>query len=169
MTAVDVAPALAAQHCTFWVGGVHFGVGVEQVQEVLRYQEMSAAPGAPAAVAGLINLRGQIVTAIDLRARLGLAPRDPDRLPMNVVVRSRGEIVSLLVDDIGDVIDTGGAGVEAVPSTVPPLVRATVRGVVPLPDAILLLLDADTAADVTTDLGADPTPITARPTPGENP
>ena len=102
-TAASSAPS---QCCTFWVDGLYFGVAVSEVQEVLRYQELTAVPSGPEAVHGLINLRGQIVTALDLRCRLGLPARPEGVLPMNVIVRSRGEVVSLLVDDIGDVIDT---------------------------------------------------------------
>ncbi|WP_300600701.1 chemotaxis protein CheW, partial [uncultured Nocardioides sp.] len=81
--------------CTFWVDGLYFGLQVEHVQEVLRYQQLTVVPCAPDAVHGLINLRGQIVTALDLRCRLGLPPRPEGELPMNVIVRSRGEVVSL--------------------------------------------------------------------------
>lgn len=136
------------RYCTFWVDGLFFGVAVCDVQEVLRYHEMTPVPRAPEAVFGLINLRGQIVTALDLRHRLGLSARPADRLPMNVVVRSRDEVVSLLVDDIGDVIDTADATAEPVPPTLPAAVRDVVTHVIPLPDAILLVLDADSAADV---------------------
>jgi purine-binding chemotaxis protein CheW len=139
----------ADQYCTFWAGGVHFGVDVVDVQEVMRHQEMSPVPGAPAAVAGLLNLRGQIVTAIDLRRRLALPERGPDEQPMNVVLHSREEIVSLLVDDIGDVIDAAGIPVNHVPTTLPDTLRAAVRGVLTLPDSVVLVLDADQAADVT--------------------
>jgi purine-binding chemotaxis protein CheW len=138
-----------SQYCTFWVDGLFFGVAVSAVQEVLRYQHLTAVPSGPEAVHGLINLRGQIVTALDLRCRLGLAPRPEDALPMNVIVRSRGEVVSLLVDDIGDVIDTGDLAVEAAPANVPSIVQDVIVGVLPLPDSILLVLDADRAADVT--------------------
>jgi purine-binding chemotaxis protein CheW len=143
-----------SQYCTFWVDGLFFGVAVSEVQEVLRYQHLTAVPSGPEAVHGLINLRGQIVTALDLRCRLGLAPRPDDALPMNVIVRSRGEVVSLLVDDIGDVItvDTGPGGnlaLEPTPQNVPSIVQDVVVGVLPLPDSILLVLDADRAADVT--------------------
>jgi purine-binding chemotaxis protein CheW len=106
-------------------------------------------PRASAAVTGLINLRGQIVTAVDLRVRLGLPPRPEGALPMNVIVRNRGEVVSLLVDDIGDVIDTAGIEPEPVPSNMPPGLREVVLGVRPLPESILLVLDADQAVDVT--------------------
>ncbi|RNL78262.1 chemotaxis protein CheW [Nocardioides marmorisolisilvae] len=137
-----------SQYCTFWVDGLFFGVGVECVQEVLRYQQLTAVPSAPEAIQGLINLRGQIVTALDLRCRLGLPPRADDALPMNVIVRSRGEVVSLLVDDIGDVIDTSGLELEPAPANVPSVVQDVVHGVLALPDSILLVLDADRAADV---------------------
>jgi len=137
-----------SQYCTFWVNGLFFGVAVSGVQEVLRYQPLTAVPSAPEAIQGLINLRGQIVTAVDLRFRLGLPPRPEDALPMNVIVRSRGEVVSLLVDDIGDVIDTSGLDLEPAPANVPSVIQDVVTGVLALPDAILLVLDADRAADV---------------------
>jgi purine-binding chemotaxis protein CheW len=143
-----------AQYCTFWVDGLFFGVAVSEVQEVLRYQQLTAVPAAPEAVQGLINLRGQIVTALDLRTRLGLAPRPEEALPMNVIVRSRGEVVSLLVDDIGDVITvdpstSGGLDLEAPPANVPSIVQDVLVGVLPLPGELLLVIDADRAADVT--------------------
>ena len=137
------------EYCTFWVADLFFGVPVDQVQEVLRHQPMTPVPRAPEAVRGLINLRGQIVTAVDLRVRLGLPPREaPDAAPMNVIVRSRGEVISLLVDDIGDVIDTTGVAGEPAPSNIPADVQQVVLGVRPLPDQILLVLDADRAVDV---------------------
>lgn len=138
----------AEQYCTFWVDGLFFGVAVMDVQEVLRYHDMTVVPRAPESVHGLINLRGQIVTAIDLRTRLGLPPRGPGELPMNVVFRSRDETVSLLVDDIGDVIDTSGHVLEPAPVTLPGAVRSVLHGVLPLPDSILLVIDPSRAADV---------------------
>lgn len=148
-TAASVAGT--EQFCTFWVDDLFFGVAVDEVQEVLRHQPMTPVPKAHDAVHGLINLRGQIVTAVDLRVRLGLPARATDRLPMNVIVRSGGEVVSFLVDDIGDVIDTGeqsGVVPESAPSNMPATVSAVVQGVRPLPDAILLVLDVDRALDL---------------------
>ena len=142
----------AGQYCTFWVDDLFFGISVEEVQEVLRHQQMTCVPRAQEAVSGLINLRGQIVTAVDLRVRLGLPPCPSDRLPMNVIVRSRGEIVSILVDDIGDVIDVADLELQPVPSTMPVVVRDVVHGVRILPNEILLVLDADRALDVTTEI-----------------
>ena len=138
----------ARQFCTFWVDGLFFGVDVEWVQEVLRFQDMTAVPCAPESVFGLINLRGQIVTALDLRCRLGLPPREDGVLPMNVIVRSRGEVVSLLVDDIGEVIDADIDTVHPAPANLPVRVQEVVHGVMQVPGAILLVLDADRAVDV---------------------
>lgn len=146
MSTLELAPP--RQYCTFWVDGLFFGVAVAGVQEVLRYQEMTVVPRAPEAVHGLINLRGQIVTAVDLRCRLGLPPRPEGVLPMNVIVHRGGEVASLLVDDIGDVIDTDGLELETVPTNLPSSVREVVSGVLPLPDAILLVLEAERAVDV---------------------
>ena len=151
--------ATTEQLCTFWVDDLFFGVAVEEVQEVLRHQPMTPVPRADDAVTGLINLRGQIVTAVDLRVRLGLPARDAEKLPMNVIVRSRGEVISILVDDIGDVIDTAGVEPQPAPSTLPREVQDVVRGVRPLPESILLVLDADRAVDV----------VTATDNPGGNP
>src|SRR6056297_1668529 len=93
------------QLCTFTLENYLFGVDARSVQEVIRYQSMTRVPLAHESVAGLINLRGQIVTAIDLRKRLRMAERESGKLPMNVVVRADEGAVSLLVDQIGDVIE----------------------------------------------------------------
>src|SRR5262249_48304790 len=82
------SPMEKNQFCTFVLDGHFFGVEVHKVQEVIRYLEMTRVPLAPPVVQGLINLRGQIVTAIDLRRRLQLRERPADRLPMNVVIRT---------------------------------------------------------------------------------
>lgn len=129
------------QFCTFHLGDLEFGIEVLQVQEVIRAQAMTRVPLAPRAVRGLINLRGQIVTAVDLRERLGLPPRDADRPPMNVVVQTEEGAVSLLVDEIGDVLDVDDDASEATPETLAAPARELLRGVYKLPDRLLLILD----------------------------
>jgi purine-binding chemotaxis protein CheW len=146
------------QVCTFWVDGLFLGIAVGQVQEVLRTQPMTPVPGAPDAVRGLINLRGQIVAAVDLRRRLGRPPAAAEHEPMNVIVHSLGEVVSLLVDDIGDVLDTQGVARQPVPANLPGPVQEIATGVLPLDAAILLLVDADRAVDVT-----EPVPLSPHP------
>lgn len=137
--------AEAQQFCTFFLEGLFFGIEVEKVQEVIRYQEMTRVPLAPSVVGGLINLRGQIVTAVDMRRRLGLSERPEDQLPMNVVVRTDDGAVSLLVDEIGDVLETEEESFERPPETVQGVARELIRGVYKLKGQLLLILDTDKA------------------------
>lgn len=136
------------QFCTFYVDGLFFGVDVLRVQEVIRFQEMTRVPLASPVVSGLINLRGQIVTAIDLRRRLVLTERPADQLPMNVVVRTDDGAVSLLVDDIGDVLEVDESTYERPPETLTGAARQIVRGVYKLKDRLLLIIDTDQTVDV---------------------
>jgi len=131
------------QFATFYLDKLLFGVEVEKVQEVIRYQEMTRVPLAPPVVTGLINLRGQIVTAMDLRRRLELSQRDAEKLPMNVVVRSGEEAVSLLVDEIGDVLEVEDQTFEAPPETLQGVARELIRGAYKLKDRLLLVLDTE--------------------------
>lgn len=136
------------QFCTFFVEGIQFGIEVLKVQEVLKYQEMTPVPLAPTVVSGLINLRGQIVTALDLRTRLGLPPRPSGSLPMNVVIRAEDGAVSLLVDEIGDVLETTEETFEEPPATLDAQARDLIRGVYKLDQRLLLILDTDKALNV---------------------
>ena len=134
--------------CTFFLDRHFFGVPVQQVQEVIRYQEMTRVPLVPQVVRGLINLRGQIVTAIDLRRRLGMSERAADHLPMNVVVRTDDGALSLLVDEIGDVIEVEEKTFEQPPETLKGTAREMIRGVHKLPERLLLLLDTERVVNV---------------------
>lgn len=138
------------QLSTFFVADLFFGVDVLCVQEVLRFQQMTRVPQAPEVIEGLINLRGQIVTAIDMRRRLGLPPRDGDLTPMNMVVRTEDGAVSLLVDEIGDVLDVEVVTYEPPPDNLDPTARALIRGVFKLKDRLLLVLDAEKTVDLAT-------------------
>ena len=131
------------QFCTFYVDGHYFGLDVLKVQEVIRYQEMTRVPLAPPVVRGLINLRGQIVTAIDLRRRLELRDRPADQLPVNVVVQTDDGAVSLLVDEIGDVLEVPEKAFEPPPETLRGPARELIRGAYKLQDRLLLILDTD--------------------------
>ncbi|MEP6781094.1 MAG: chemotaxis protein CheW [Gemmatimonadaceae bacterium] len=131
----------ATQYCTFLVDGLYFGIDVLRVQEVIRTLPLTRVPLAAPAVKGLINLRGQLVTAIDLRTTLHLTPRDESQEPMNVVVRTDDGAISLLVDDIGDVIVPDEATFENPPETIPAEARAFIKGVYKLPGSLLLVLD----------------------------
>lgn len=129
------------QYCTFRLADLLLGVDVQCVQEVIRFQEMTPVPLAQEAVRGLINLRGQIVTAIDLRCQLSLPKRDAKKRPMNVVIRTGDGAVSLLVDEIGDVIEVDEESFEPPPETISETTRECVRGIHKLDGRLMLVLD----------------------------
>lgn len=137
--------AVSHQFCTFFLDKQFFGVPVEQVQEVIRYQEMTHVPLVPEIVRGLINLRGQIVTAIDLRRCLKMPDRAAGQLPMNVVVHSTNGPVSLLVDEIGDVLEVDEQSFERPPETLQGPSRELVRGVYKLQGRLMSVLDTERA------------------------
>ncbi len=139
------------QLCTFSIDQHLFGIDVLDVQEIIRQQETTRVPLASPMIHGLINLRGQIVTVIDLRQRLGLPPRANSAPPINVVVRSDDGATSLLVDEIGDMLNVEAESFETPPETVRGPVRDLMSGVCKLDGRLLLVLD--TAKTV--DLGGD--------------
>jgi purine-binding chemotaxis protein CheW len=139
------AAATDAQLATFWLDGDLYGVEVEHVQEVLKSQGLTRVPLAPPAVAGLINLRGQVVTAIELRERLGRPPRPEGTDAVVIVVRLHGEAVSLLVDSIADVVDVNANDFEAPPDTLDGQARDLIRGAYKLSNHLLLALDVQKA------------------------
>lgn len=102
---------------------------------------MTPVPLAPAAVRGLMNLRGQIVTAIDLRTRLCLEPISLDVSPMNIIIRDGDSVVSLLVDEVGDVIDADADLFESPPANLSGVASELVKEVYKLPERLLLILD----------------------------
>ena len=139
------------QFCTFFLDELFFGVEVTQVQEVMRHQPMTRVPLTTNVVSGIINLRGQTVTALDMRRRLDLPARDlgpEDDLPMNLVLRTRGGIVSILVDRIGDVLTVEDSLRAPVPNTVQREVRELLTDVYKLKGALLLPLDIEELVNV---------------------
>jgi purine-binding chemotaxis protein CheW len=141
--------AHTSQFCTFYLDKLLFGVELKGVQEVIRSLDMTKVPLAPAVVRGLINLRGQIVTAVDLRRRLELEPSPAGKLAMNVVVRSEDGAVSLLVDEIGDVVEVEEDSFEPPPETLRGSVRTMILGVHKLNGRLLHVLDIEKACQMT--------------------
>ena len=134
---------LNRQFATFFMKDLFFGIEVQKVQEVLRAQEMTRVPLEPRVLRGLINLRGQIVAAIDMRERLALPKRTNEQEPMNMIVRAEDGAVSLLVDEIGDVIHVSAAAYEPVPETMAGNLKQLVAGVYKLDGRLLLVLDTE--------------------------
>ncbi|MBI1347735.1 chemotaxis protein [bacterium] len=129
------------QYVSFLIDGELMGVPVSTVQEVLTSQQIARTPLARNEVAGLLNLRGQIVTAVNLRRRLGLPDREANETSMNVVVRFHGESFSLLVDEVGDVISVDGLRMEPPPRTLDARWRSLVQGVLRLEQGLFVVLD----------------------------
>lgn len=129
------------QYVSFWIDRQLLGVPVRHVQEALNPQAIAAVPRARPEVAGLLNLRGQIVTAVDLRRRLGLPAKKDGEPAMNVVVRHEGEGFSLLVDEVGDVIDAPADSMEPPPRTLDARYKSVTRGVFRLEDRLFVVLD----------------------------
>ena len=125
------------------VGKQSFGVPVLKVQDVIAQTPINRVPLGPPEVAGSLNLRGRIVTAIDLRCRLGMEPRGPDETFMSVIVERSGELYALLVDDVGDVLWLSPADHEPSPVTMSPQWRAVCSGLYRLEDDLLLVINVE--------------------------
>lgn len=134
--------------CTFFLKDQFFGIPVERVQEVIQHQEMTPVPLVSAAVRGLINLRGQIVLAVDLRRRLGMEDPPDSKRPMNVVVRTDEGALSLLVDEIGEVVEVSEDDFEPPPGNVPDEGRSLLLGVYKIEQKLLHVLDTDRACQI---------------------
>jgi purine-binding chemotaxis protein CheW len=139
--------ARTQQFCTFYLDKLMFGVELEKVQEVIRYLEITEIPLAPRVISGLMNLRGQIITGIDLRRRLDLPDGPEEMHSMNVVIRSADGAVSLLVDDIGDVVETTEDSFERPPETLQGRVREVILGVHKLDKQLMHVLNTEKACE----------------------
>ncbi len=129
------------QYATFSVAGAYLGVPVLEVQEVLRGQQLTRVPLASDVVAGLINLRGQIVPALEMRRLLRMAPREEGSDVFSIVMRTGQGAISLQVDEIADVLDIDVSSLERPPDNVNPHLRSLLIGVHKLKDRLLLVLD----------------------------
>lgn len=139
------------QLCTFRLDTLYLGIDVLDVREVLHHAEVTEVPHADEAVEGLINLRGQIATTVDLRRRLEIEAREPDKEPLHVVILSDGEPVTLLVDAIGDVIDVDPETYEEPPATMTGVARELILGAYKLENELLLVLDVQQVVNLQPD------------------
>jgi purine-binding chemotaxis protein CheW len=137
-------------YSTFTVEDRYLGVPVERVQEVLLAQPVTPVPLAHPHIGGLLNLRGQIVTALDLRARLDLPPRDPDAPSATVILLTDHGPLALIVDALGDVVVVEDGRFEPPPETLQAESRRLIKGAYKLDDALLLDLDLDETLLLTT-------------------
>lgn len=131
---------MSTQYCTFELGSLLLGVEARRVQEVLRSQLVTPVPLAPDFVRGLMNLRGQIVLVVDLRARLGSPSEEGSSKPLNVLIHTSAGLVSMQADRLGDVIEIDEDSIDPVPDTLQGRAREVLAGALRLPERLLLLL-----------------------------
>jgi len=135
------------EYVSITVAGQLFGIPVLQVQDVLGPQRITRIPLAPAEVAGSLNLRGRIVTAIDLRIRLKLPPLPDGQNGMSVVVDYGGELYSVMVDAVGEVLSLDAEAAERNPATLDPVWREVSGGIYRLDKTLLIVLDVARVLD----------------------
>ncbi len=139
---------MSKQYCTFHIAGHYFGIWVNQVQEILRYQPMTTVPLTSPIIQGLLNLRGQIVLAIDLRQRLALPPQDNLEEALNIIVQTEDDVVSFIIDEIDDVIGVDESLFEPVPMPLRGAIGDFVLGAYKLEGKLMLALDTQKATDL---------------------
>ena len=145
----DMADAYGAteEFVTFTIVQQLFGIPVLKVQDILATHRITRVPLAPPEIAGSLNLRGRIVTAIDVRLRLGLPPRDAKKVAMSIVVEHNSDLYSLLVDSVGEVLALSPGEFERNPPTLDPKLRGYSNGIYRLNDKLLVVLDVTRLLD----------------------
>jgi len=145
----EVSTETTKDYVTMYIENQLFGIPVLTVQDVLGPQKITRIPLAPREVAGSLNLRGRIVTAIDVRLRLGLPPRPANERGMSVVADQGGELYSLMVDQVGEVLSLPNAKFERNPPILDPLWRDFSLGIYRLEGKLLVVLDVGTLLEFT--------------------
>lgn len=134
----------ARQFCEFKVGKDYYVVEVFKVQEIITAQELTSVPLAPEHIKGLINLRGQTVTCVDLRTLFGLCDQaSVDKSHMNVIIQNEDMPVALMVDEIGDVVETSSSSFEKTPDTLDEKIKKYIKGVYKIDNRLLIELNLD--------------------------
>lgn len=147
----DNCAATSTEYVTATIGGQLFGLPIARVQDVFRPERLTRVPLSSSNVAGVLNLRGRIVTAIDMRARLGLPKDDEVRVPMAIGVDLRGESYGLLIDSIGAVLKLEHDSCDTNPVNLDPWMAKMSAGVHRLDGQLMVVLDVDRVLDLSTD------------------
>ncbi len=143
----DVEYGTAKEFLTITIGGQLFGIPVLQVEDVLGEQSVTEVPLSPPAISGSLNLRGRIVTAINVRKCLHLEPREGKHKQMSVVVEQGGELYSLIIDEVGDVLNMNNKDFENNPATLDPVWKNISLGIYKMDGQILVILDVPKLID----------------------
>ena len=131
------------EYVTVMIGGQLFGLPIARVQDVFMPERLTRVPLAPPEIAGVLNLRGRIVTTIDMRRRLGLPPRDDNKPSMAIGIELRGESYGLLIDTVGEVMKLGETTLEPNPVNLDPRLARVSGGVHRLDGQLMVILDVD--------------------------
>jgi purine-binding chemotaxis protein CheW len=148
---ISTSEGAVTEYVTTMIGEQLFGLPIARVQDVFMPERLTRVPLASSDVAGVLNLRGRIVTAIDMRARLGLPKADAGRPPMAVGVELRGESYGLLIDQIGEVLKLADDGREENPVNLDPRMAKMAAGVHRLDGQLMVVLDVDRVLEILPD------------------
>jgi purine-binding chemotaxis protein CheW len=137
-----------AEYVTVMLGGQLFGLPISRVQDVFMPERLTRVPLAPPEVAGVLNLRGRIVTAIDMRGRLALPQRDDKRPPMAIGIECKGESYGLVIDAVGEVVTLDESAREPNPVNLDAALARISAGIHRLERQLLVILDVDRVLDI---------------------
>ena len=144
----DNAAALVAEYVTVTIGEHMFGLPIFRVQDVFVPDRLTRVPLAPPEVAGILNLRGRVVTAIDMRSRLDFGEREPGTPVMAIGIELKGESYGLLVDAVGEVMQLHNSACEAKPTNLDPRLSRVAAGIYRLEGQLMVVLDFDRVLDI---------------------
>lgn len=149
MSLVTSSHATTRQFAAFWLGELLLGIDLHRVQEINRVGQITLVPDAPPAVRGVINLRGEVVTVMDLRTILGLPPAEVNGLSRLIIANSQEEQIGLLVDQVADVLTVSSDDESSLPANVNGVSSHCFKGVYSLGNDLLVVLDIETALSET--------------------
>jgi purine-binding chemotaxis protein CheW len=152
MSAAQNSEDTITEYVTAMIGGQLFGLPISRVQDVFIPERMTRVPLSSRDVAGVLNLRGRIVTAIDMRSRLGLPKNDSGRPPMAIGVDLRGESYGLLIDNVGEVLKLADDSREVNPVNLDPRMAKMASGIHRLDGALMVVLDVDRVLEIVPDM-----------------
>jgi purine-binding chemotaxis protein CheW len=147
----DSAAGSLTEYVTVTIGDHMFGLPIFRVQDVFVPERLTRVPLAPPEVAGILNLRGRVVTAIDMRARLDLGAREPGAPVMAIGIELKGEFYGLLVDAVGEVMALRNSACEAKPANLDPRLSRVAAGIYRLEGQLMVVLDVDRVLDIRND------------------
>ena len=150
-TVQTASPSVMSDYVTATVGQQLFGIPISRVQDVFKPDRLTRVPMSSNKIAGILNLRGRILTAIDLRASLGLTRGDAAAEPMAIGVDQRGESYGLLIDAVGEVLQLESGSRQANPVNLDPQLARMAAGVHRLDGQLLVILDIDRVLEIATD------------------